>query len=387
MRRKICLILIIFAAELILGRVVSAQGNLNIGMTDIHMFVDLKKIYNDNIYLEPKGEKNKDEISVVSPGIRLVTLRNVLAFNYNLDVFRYTGLTRENRLDHNFSGQLNLGHQEKISLNFQDDFKKTADPPDSEKTSKESRIRNKFKAAITSKSNLSALGLGYIHLRDDYQSSSLDLLDKSEQIFTLSGGYRILPKTDLLIENNIGVIKYDKNVLSDSWYEQVRLGLAGGLTSKLTAAMKVGYQSRQYEKSGIENFTGLTSFLSLQHRITNRTRLDVFGERSVEESSYSTMNYYVLNRLGVRLDQKIWEKIFLTLESVLQKNIYPRESREDSLTAKRQDDFTSAALGLQYQLKGWFTPSLKYEYRQRNSNFDRFDYVDNLLQFFISVVF
>ncbi len=123
--------LIIFSVELMISSVnypAFAQGDLNAGMTNIHLFVDLKKIYDDNIYLEPKAGKNKDSISVVSPGISFVTLKNVLALNYNPDVFRYTNSTKENRVDHNFFGQLNLGQLEKLSWNFQDNFKKTADP-------------------------------------------------------------------------------------------------------------------------------------------------------------------------------------------------------------------------------------------------------------------
>lgn len=364
-----------------------AQGNMKIGILNVHTFLNLKQLRNDNIYLEPRAEKNRDWISVVSPGISFVTRKEILGLNYNADILRYADLTKENRVDHNLLSQLNLGDPEKLSLTLQNKFKNTADPPDSEKTNKEKRIRNDFSSGFAYDLNRLAFNVGYLNARDDYKSENLHLLDKYEHIFTLIGAFKILPKTSLFFENNYGLIKYDLSVLSNSWYDQPRLGLEGAVTSKLTALIKLGYQTRNYQKVEIKNFNGLTSFASLTHKVSAQTGINFFGERAVEESSYTSMNYYVLNKLGLQLNQKIKNLVSVTADTAVQKNNYPRETTEGSKTAKRQDNFFSATVRIQYQTKGWLSPSLQYEYKRRNSNFDRFDYTDNITMLMLAAFF
>ncbi len=362
------------------------EGNIYLGPVEVHPFISLKEVYDDNIYLTPANKRN-DFITTISPGIKLKlpVRKHKFELKYQADIIEYADYSRESVVHHTFSGLADLKLTRGFSLKFDETFKKTSDPADSERTARRDRIRNEAIIGLGYKKNRLAFDLKYTNLRDDYEASNQ--LDKYEHISTITGYYRILPKTDLLLEYDYGVITYDESVRSDADYHQIRSGLKGDLTGKLAALIKVGYQRRGYQDSSKKGFEGTAVIATLTEKFTARTQAILSAERSVNESGYSVNNYYELNKIGLKLEQKLGHKLSLSVKGSYQLNRYPEETTEAGRTAKREDEFWGGDIGLKYQIQEWLSAGMGYEYKERNSNLGTFDYENNKATVEFSVAF
>jgi len=311
--------------------------------------------------------------------------QNKFTFDYHADLIKYWDHTKESTTDHTASVLMDLNSPTGFGLKLTDLYKATSTPANSEMTEREARVRNTGTLNINYGMDRLTVGLGYSNILDHYDT--LDYLDKTQDIFTLTTGYRFLPQTSFLLEYNYGRINYDKNINSDADYRQVRVGLKGNLTPKLTGLVKLGYQWRDYDQPGKKDFNGRAILVNLIENISSRTQLKLSGDWSVNESSYWPNNYYRLSKMGLKLKQELGYKWSLDLGGSYQLNKYPDETTELGQTAKRKDNIWTGEVGLTYQIQKWLTTGISYRYKERSSNLDVFDYGDNQLSFKVSAVF
>ncbi|MFH2138520.1 MAG: outer membrane beta-barrel protein [Candidatus Omnitrophota bacterium] len=364
-----------------------AKGNIHVGRLEINPFVSLEEKYDSNIYLEPENLENQDWITTTSLGcsanMPLVAGREddfLLKLRYKADLLAFHDETALNRAEQAAGAEVDLNFANDFSFKLDEDFQTTADPPNTELTSQENRMRNSAGAVIGYERESIKVDLRYRNIRDDYKN--LDSLDKFEHITTLSAYYQLFSKTAVLCEYNYGTLDYDVATSnSDSVYSQFRVGVKGDIAPKLTGLVKVGYKATDYDEAGKKDFASGTLHANLKYDVIERSTLKIYAERSSVESSYSTNSYYAMNKAGLNLDYELKERLLFIAGTSYQFNKYPDETTEGSLTKKRTDDILNANIGLRYQM--WEDLSLEtgYEYKQRDSDFAAFDYVDH--KFFV----
>ncbi|MFH1640905.1 MAG: outer membrane beta-barrel protein [Candidatus Omnitrophota bacterium] len=362
---------------------VYAFNNIHIGNLEINPFVSLEQKYDDNIFLEPKGQEDSDWITTTILGLGLkmplVPGREedfILKLKYDADFIKFWDYTKQDRFDHNLSAIADLKFANDFTLKIEDKFQKTADPPNNELTTLEKRYRNDSKVTLGYLREKIGFDFGYENIRDKY--NNLNSLDKYEHVLTATGYYQLLPKTSIFCEYNFGRTIYDNNdTNSDSEYHQYRLGIKGQIAPKLTGLFKAGYKKTDYKDSSKEDFTGFTTFVNVIYNLKERTTLNVYSERGSEESTYSTNSYFEYNKIGLKVDHELMQRLFLVSGGYYQLNKYPEETTEGSLTAKREDKLWDGSIGLRYEVKEWVNIEANYEYKQRDSKFSTYDYKDN----------
>jgi len=372
---------------------VYAEGNIHIGSLEINPFASVEQKYDDNIFLEPDNQENDDWITTTTLGfganMPLVAEREedfMLKARYTADIIEFWDDSEQDRVDHAVSALADFKFVNDFTLKLEEDFKKTADPPNSELTALEKRLRNISRVVLGYKREKIGIDLGYRDIRDDYDN--LDSLDRREDVITTTAYFQLFPKTSLFGEYNYGKIVYDNNdTNSDSDYSQWRLGLRGEIAPKLTGIIKAGYKSAAYNDSSKDDFEGFTIFGNLIYRLKERSSLNIYGERGSIESAYRTNSYFESNVIGLGLDHQLLEKLFLVGGVSYQLNKYPDTTQEGGVRAKRRDYIWDAKLGLRYEMKDWVIIETDYEYKQRDSKFAAFDYEDNRATTKISLLF
>jgi hypothetical protein len=372
---------------------VYALNNIRIGNLEINPFVSLEQKYDDNIFLEPKGQEDSDWITTTILGLGLkmplVPGREedfILKLKYGVNFIKFSDYAKQDRFDHNVSAIADLKFANDFTLKIEDQFQKTADPPNSELTALEKRWRNIGNLVFGYTREKIGFDLGYNNIRDDY--SSLNNLDKNEYVGTATGYYQLFPKTSIFGEFNYGKIEYDNNSTnSDSDYQQYRLGVKGDIAPKLSGVAKAGYKATSYDVTSKKNFKGFSAYLNLIYNLSERTTLNAFIERSSEESSYATNNYFEYNKIGLKVDHELLAKLFLVGTGGFQLNKYPEETTESAVTEKRQDKIWDGTIGLRYELKEWVNIETNYEFKERDSEFSTYDYKDNRYTVKIDLMF
>ena len=102
-------------------------------------------------------------------------------------------------------------------------------------------------------------------------------------------------------------------------------------------------------------------------------------ERANYESTYANMNYYTINMACLDYRRKLNNKITGGLFGYYQYHTYPGETTENGVTAKRYDEYFGGGASLRYDIQRWLSLEGRYEYRQKISMFDIFDYTDNII--------
>ena len=361
----------------------NAMGNIHIGTLEINPFVSLEQKYDDNIFLEPENQENHDWITATTLGFALnmpiIPGREEdfkLEAKYAASFLKFWDYTKQDRVDHIISALADFKFSNDFTFKIEDNFQKTAEPPTSELTALERRFRNTIQAVLGYMREKIGFDFGYKNIRDDY--NNLHELDKYEHVFTTTGYYQLFPKTSIFGEYNFGKIIYDNNTSnSDSEYHQYRLGIKGQIAPKLTGLVKAGYKKTDYKNSSKKDFAGFTTLVNVTYDLKERTTLNAYLERGSEESTYSTNSYFEYDKVGLKLDHELLDRLFLVGGGYYQINKYPDQTTEGSVTARRRDKVYDGTVGLRYEIKEWVNLETNYEFKRRDSKFSTYDYKDN----------
>jgi polysaccharide biosynthesis protein VpsM len=360
-------------------KAVEEEKGIKLGPVIVHPSLAVKEQYDDNVFWTPSNKKH-DFITTVTPGmgLELPFSDNKLKFDYKADIARFADNDSQNAVNHYVNGLLELNFRD-VVFNCGDRFEKRFDRPTSEFTNRVKYDRNTAKATAGMTFNRLEFELGYSDLWYDYETPGYSDKDRYEDVVDLIASYRFLPKTSFLLEFDYGHVNYRTDVKSNSDSYQPLVGLRGKLTAKSTAEIKVGYQARNYKRDGEPDFNSVVTMAGIIEEFTPSNTLTLNFLRKPYESQYSANNYYTLTSPSAMYVHKFTNKFSTKLSGSYQLNAYPRETTENAVTKNRKDNFWSVGTGITYDIKKWLSCGLDYEYKRRDSNFDNFDYKDNLV--------
>jgi len=380
-----------------LGTRAQAIGNIHLGALELHPFASVSYQSNNNIFSETRQDRNDDKITKYTIGADLKTplvARKgddfMLNVRYLADIINFHRYDNQDRTDHTVNARVRLNFVDRVVLTVRDNFRKTADPPNSELTALESRMRNAAGGKAELRLRNLGLSIGYDQIKDNYDKTNT--LDKDEVIITPVIRWDLSPKTSLFVEYNDGEIDYinDAATTRDSNYTQWRAGVQGRLAPKLTGIIKVGQKDTEYNDARTitaKDFTGTTVFGNLTYRVQKRSTLALYGNRTSEESTFGTSNYFTGGEVGLKADHQLMRRLFLVADGSYRQNKYPEMATVGSKTEKRNDYVRRAIGGLRYEIKEWLSVESSYEWKEKDSNFNAFDYDQRLVTGKISMIF
>jgi hypothetical protein len=375
------ILLIIF--YLFIAEVFAIRPNVHKGGITIDPIFSIKHIYDTNIYLAPASERGADNITDLKLGLNinlpLVPEREkdiIASVMYRLDYLAYWKNTGRSRMDHNLNSYFNSKLFELFNFSVRQHFKRTADPPNTERTALEKRNRNAIGSALTYLGHKMSVEGNYQFVRDAFDN--FKNLSKSYHILTGSFFWKYLPKTFMFLEYDYCFIDYDNNTTnSNSNSNQIRLGISGDLWLRSFGVAKIGYRNVHYNEKEKKNYQGLALHVDIRWDITQRTRTHVFVTFTSEESTYSINSYFASNLIGLLVSHQLTERLGLNCRGDYIYNKYPAITQEDGKNAKRKDVIWRLKAGLKYEIREWVFSEIQYEFAKRNSVFNNFDYLDN----------
>ena len=379
--RKIFCFVVVLMIFLISGNEICAQGNIRIGKIEIHPYIGFKQYYDDNIFLMPDNEK-EDWVSTITLGAKATQAgeNHIFSFEYFADIIEYWEHSSQSTQNHHLSLLLDRTFSNKTFFTFDEHFVKTSDPATSELTERQERIRNNLSLTTGHKAERWDVNFNYTNTRDDYEN--LNQLDRYENVGTIIGHYRFLPKTSLLLEYNRGFITYDENKnRNNANYHQANVGIEGKWFPKMSGLFKIGHQWRKYKDNS--NFDGGVALLNVQWPILARTSLSASGSWGVDESTFGINNYYRFDSTELGITQKMGRSWSLLLSGSHQDSKYPKDVTTPTYTGKREDKIRTVGIAGIYDIRRWLTMEIGYRYKTRNSNFNEFDYDDN--QYYLEI--
>ncbi len=355
--------------------------------------------YDSNVFLT-KDNRQGDWVSTIDVGGEAEMKAgniNLLA-GYVFDMNRFAEYSNQDSNNHTAIGKADVKFTN-FDIIVGNKFKKFSDRSGTEDTRRIARRKNILSADfITTQFERFGLDSGYDYIIEDYTSDDLltirgedvtykDAESRDEHVFREEFTHKTFPKTSLLAEVDGGLIDYKKDYRPDSYFIQALAGAKGELFKETVVTLKAGYRFQDYDKEGYRDFSGVVLRGDIAKKFGAKNTVTLTGERSVEESVYDDMNYYVLNHVGLGYVYQHNDKLSLHFAGSFQTNQYPKETTEDGVTAHRRDDIYMGACGLRYDIRQWLTAAVSYQFLKRDSRFSGFDYIDHLFSFSTAVQF
>jgi len=369
---------LLLATLLSMSETATEAKEIRLGPVRFKPLVRIQQKYEDNIFLEVT-DKKIDYITTVTPilAFELPFAGYRASLGYAFNAVKFVNHPRQDSYNHEVNASLGFNFTN-FKLEVENDFEDTREIADTELSRRIHRAKNDVRADASTELSRINLDFGFRNIFDDYKEAAWQHEDRYESIFALKTSYRILPKTSLLLEYNLGGVRYYSAHNPNADYHQGYIGIEGRLTARSFSIIKVGYQARNYKRSGVADFYGLVTSISLTERFSGNDIAKLAFVRSAVESTYGVNNYYEANRLIAEYSHKFTKRFAGTLSGAFQLNSYPRETTEGSESKKRKDTLWSTGIRLNYEFRRWMSIELGYNHDARDSNLGVFDYGDNI---------
>jgi len=147
-------------------------------------------------------------------------------------------------------------------------------------------------------------------------------------------------------------------------------------TSLFSGEVAVGYDTRRYKTIKGDNIQGLVYQVNMQYQPVKRTNITFYSGREYVDSTFQSIQAYILSNAFVGVSQRLGKKITASLD-VLYENLDYRRSVTDAVDGgvkTRVDNSISGTVGLSYAIQKWLEARGSYQYEENFSNFDTVDY-------------
>ena len=341
----------------------------------------LQQQYDSNVFLDENDEKD-DWITTFDAGVEAemkmgdVLFKGGYVFNMNLFAEHHN----QNSYNHTVIGKIDWDLTDYEVL-IKNKYRRFSDRAGTEDTARLSRQKNVLYTDILAEFNRLAFDFGYDFIIEDYLSNDIvsgtttydEGEDRMEHIFRDEVSYRFAPKTSVLAEADFGIIDYDTGLNSDSYFLQALTGLKGQVFPDSVSSIKVGFRWQDYDRAGDQDYAGFVARTNTTKKFGVKDTVTLTTERSVNESTYSNMNYYTLTHIGLGYIHQFNDKLSAHLAGAYQFNKYPAMTVEDGVAGTRRDHIYRAACGVRYDIRQWLSTAAAYQYMQRESRFTTFD--------------
>ncbi len=367
------------------------EQEIKYGILKLHPAFKTEVEYDDNIKLKP-NDKTEDVIFTQTPALGIETKLgdHRLELGYGMEINSFAKNQEENSINHMANALVELNFND-FQLTAQDLFEKTTSRKFSEVSQRDRLLLNTVEVMGRYDRPMWALETGWRHNTLRHLINSLDTNDLGEDVIAVLGGYKILPKTLLLVENDIGMIRYRRGGKPDQNYWQIFGGIRGEVTEKFTATAKLGFQRRRVDEiSGqgtSSNFYGIVSNVDFLYRLNDFQSLRFTYLRTVKPSTFTNNQWLRQDRIFLSYNHRFLRKWVLTPEVGWQLNAYRDQATVAGITKMRSDKFWEAAIELRYEIQEWLSTGLAYRFRSRNSNMDPLDFNNNRVSLDVTLAY
>jgi hypothetical protein len=345
-------------------------------------FFSERMTYETNVFQVPSGSQ-ADAVFKTIPGfVADYTFGpHAISLGYRAEILNYVTLTSQNTVNHVAVAQLRL-ELPKLLVNLRDDFVKTNDPPNTELTGPIVSLTNiltpEAEYRLTTRLALGA-NYSWTHVRFPTNDEVAGDLDRDEHLVGASVFWKIRPKADLRLHYNYGNKIFTLQSDRDVTRHQLIVAVRGDLTAKLSSTFRIGVEKREPDSSFQPGYLGPIMGGDWIFKPTERTTLTLVTDRSVQESTFGDVPFFVTTSGGVGAQHLFWNKLTASVRATVGQNQYPTKQTLNGQTDWRNDIFFAYGGGLDYEIQPWLSVGVEYMHIARRSNFNEFDFQDDKL--------
>ena len=342
-------------------------------------FIGERVEYQTNVFQVPSHSQDDVVFKTIPGFVADYTFGpHSISAGYRAEILKWLQLTGQDTVHHIGVAQVKLDFP-RLLVNVRDDFTRTSDPPITELVGRILSTTNvlapEVEYHVTARLSVGA-NYSWTRVSFDDEAVAVDL-DRDEHLMGPSVFWKVFPKTDVRLNYNFGITQFRVSADRDVRRHQLLAALRGDLTPKLSSTFRIGIERREPRSSSRLGYTGLIMGGDWLYRPTERTTLSLVTDRSVQESTFGDVPYYVSTSASVALHQQFFGKLTATLRVTAGMNDYPSKQTLNNQTKWRKDEFVAFGGGLDYEIQPWLSVGGEYTHTGRWSNFAPFKFQDD----------
>jgi uncharacterized protein (PEP-CTERM system associated) len=157
-------------------------------------------------------------------------------------------------------------------------------------------------------------------------------------------------------------------------------GVTWEATSKTTGIFKIGYQEKNYDDNAFGDLSSLALMLDSTWKPNTYTTITLGAAQESRESAQESSNGYLRRRIKTGLEHNITPRTQLLIKAR-----YGNDQFDDAFN--REDDRLDLQLSVKYSLLRWLYIGAEYQYEERNSNLNAYDFNANVYTLLIGTNF
>ena len=340
-------------------------------------YIGLAAGHDDNLFLSNTDQKSST-LYVTSPGFKLDARspNSVLQFNYQGQIGRYVESRDDDYVDHTARAQADMAFGGRTFLRLGYDYIRSHDPRGSTDRAISTRPDKYVLYAPSATFAFGAPGaqgrveVYYADGHKRYINNSATTA-AAERDTTEYGGalyWRVMPKTYLLAEVRQTDISYELSNPFSGYERRYYGGVSWEATAATTGTLKVGQLRRNFDSNlpsaSATSWEGLVTWAPRTY-----SSFDFYTSRQTSEST--GLGSFILSEVTGVTWNHAWS-------SALNTAVLARYQKDEYQGFDRTDNTKTLGFKVGYRFRRWLVFGAEYNYNQRDSNQNVFEYDKNL---------
>ncbi|MDK9708665.1 MAG: outer membrane beta-barrel protein [Desulforhopalus sp.] len=209
--------------------------------------------------------------------------------------------------------------------------------------------------------------------------------DRSDNAFDFYGYFNFSVKTALFLEGKFVDVQYDTATINDNQQTFFFGGVKWDTTEKVSLMAKAGVQNKEFDNSedtatNRGDYNGFAMDVQAVYKVTEKTKVSLDMYRTNEETDSTLASDKTVLGASLGYNQKFTEKISGSFLAKFEDAEYSQLVAQD-----RDDTNFSLKPAAQYLFREWLMGEISYQFEQRDSTDDLFDFQTNT--FFANIKF
>ena len=350
-------------------------ASVRMGVIEVTPTVKTTAGYDDNVYREGKNadkavSEKGSKFLTIAPSVDFRAISGLNEYGITLDAKKvdFSSESAANYTDYGISADMTHEFTARNRIALDGEFAKKHDAGSYLSTTKREPYEYTLKRAagvygLGAKTATMHFDLFANYAAKDYEKA-VDIKDNTSKEYGATAYYKVMPKTDLLLEAKKRNLDYDNARNSGYDITSYLVGASWEATAKTTGYAKFGRRTRSADAAGVkdENFNGWEVGISYLPMPYSLIQLSTTRDYGLETENTETNDF--TKGTTTRLD---WKHDWTPL---LTSRFYGSYTSQDVVNSggKTQKDRTikGYGLGMDYKVARWVTVSLDYNHTKRD---------------------
>jgi hypothetical protein len=362
----------------------AGPGGFPVGPLTVYPGVDLTEGYDDNLFLRPSNQKSSN-FTLLNPYVRAEAKSGPNKYDAEFRIFdaRYHSSPADSYTDYLLGAGGDWVFSGRAGLNVRASYRQGHDPRGSTDRAvsatpdvyDNSSIQGQFRYGASGARGRIEIDAGADRVHFTNNRTYTEAADHDTGRIGGTFYWRVAPRTELLAQASYAAINYSlATSTQDSTENRYLVGAKWEATAATTGYAKFGYQTKKFDASGHENFSGSSWDVGVRWSPLTYSVFDFVSSKQTAEST-GVGDSILGKNYGVTWSHA-WSSRLRTQALATFRN-----DKFIGAGVTRADDTTSFGAKVTYDFRRWLRLGAEFTHTERDSNDNNLDYKRNQLLF------